>query len=121
MRRKIWIDEEHFALCEVKQEKDYDYYHNLTHIDAKSIAEAMKNNGFCVTNIVDGVIIVNKKRFFFLDNEDYVLNQCSDIFDWFGESQIWDFTYYYDRIVFHHPDGIFYAAYLEDTSNYIKV
>jgi len=124
MKRKIWLDPERFALCEVESFEKVDIYHNLTRIDIESIKEAMINNGYCVERIVcdpiDDAVVVDKLSFFFM-GERYDLNQCSDILEWVGDSQVYDFTRYYDKIVFHHPDGRFYAAYIEDTSNYFKI
>lgn len=51
-----------------------------------------------------------------LDGKTYVLNQCEDIWDWFGSSQVGEYTRYYSRTVFHKEDG-FYAAYSDDLSN----
>jgi hypothetical protein len=68
---------------------------------------------------VTGVININRRCFKF-KGERYTLKQCSDIFEWFGDAEVYEFTYYYDRVVFHTPNG-FFAAYIEDTSNYIGV
>ena len=51
-----------------------------------------------------------------LNGKNYVLNQCEDIWEWFKESVIGEYTRYYDRVVFHTEDG-FYAAYADDLTN----
>ena len=52
----------------------------------------------------------------YLDGKNYVLNQCEDIWKWFKESVIGEYTRYYDKVVFHTKDG-FYSAYADDLSN----
>lgn len=51
-----------------------------------------------------------------LNGKTYTLNQCEDIWKWFKESVIGEYTRYYNRVVFHTEDG-FYAAYADDLSN----
>jgi hypothetical protein len=51
-----------------------------------------------------------------LEGKNYALNQCEDIFKWFEDSVVGEFTRYYDRIVFHTEYG-FYAAYADNLSN----
>ena len=51
-----------------------------------------------------------------LDGKTYILNQCEDIWKWFNESAIGEFTKYYHNIVFHTENG-FYAAYADNLSN----
>lgn len=123
MRRKIWIDEERYASCEVTTDGMTDFYLFDAFKDTKrrqEIVDAMNRNGFSIYAVSDKGVAVSRKYFIF-KGVTFGLNQCSDIFDWFADSRKGDFTYYYDRIVFQHPDGNCYAAYLEDTSNYIKV
>jgi len=82
----------------------------------------MQENGFCIKSVFeeDAAICIDRTHFIF-NGEIYSLNQCSDIFDWFGESQVGDFTYYYDRVVFHASKGHYFAAYIDDITNYIEV
>lgn len=47
---------------------------------------------------------------------NYTLNQCEDIWKWFEESIVGEFTRYYNSVVFHTEEG-FYAAYADDLSN----
>ena len=51
-----------------------------------------------------------------LNGRTYVLNQCEDIWKWFKESIVGEFTRFYNRVVFHTEDG-FYSAYADDLSN----
>ena len=51
-----------------------------------------------------------------LDGITYTLNQCDDIWKWFDESKVGEFTRFYSKIVFHKKDG-FYAAYFDDWTN----
>ena len=46
----------------------------------------------------------------------YILNQCEDIWKWFGNSKVGEFTRYYSYVVFNTGNG-FYAAYSNDLSN----
>lgn len=55
-----------------------------------------------------------------LDGETYILNQCEDIWKWFAESKVGEFTRYYAHTIFHKRNG-FYAAYSSDLSNGIYV
>ena len=119
--KKIWLDNERFVACEVESSDcgRYDYYIcPKNRVD--EVVKAMKDNGMCVLEWFDtGVITINRRCFKF-KGERYTLKQCSDIFEWFGDAQVYEFTYYYDRVVFHTPSG-FFAAYIEDTSNYIGI
>lgn len=126
MKRKIYLDGERYASCEVNNYGDVEVYLFGSSVDMHEVAMAMGRNGFFVKQVFAdeedeeyASIVVDRQKFRF-KGEDYTLNQCSDIFDWFGESQVGDFTYYYDRVVFHTSLG-FYAAYINDTSNYIRV
>lgn len=51
-----------------------------------------------------------------LNGKTYTLNQCEDIWKWFKESVVGEFTRYYNSVVFNTEDG-FYAAYADDLSN----
>lgn len=51
-----------------------------------------------------------------LDGKTYVLNQCEDIWKWFVESVIGEYTHYYSKVVFHTDKG-FYSAYGNDLTN----
>lgn len=121
--RKILIDGEHYATCEFKTDGETDYYHFVAFKSEKrrqEICDAMKRNGYSIYAVTNKGVMVNHKYFIF-KGFTFGLKQCSDLFEWFDYSAKGDFTYYYDRIVFHHTDGHFYAAYLEDTDNYIKI
>lgn len=120
--KKIWLDNERFVACEVESSDcgQYDYYIcPKNRVD--EVVFAMMENGMVVNewSYDTGVITINRRCFKF-KGETYTLKQCSDIFEWFGDAQVYEFTYYYDRVVFHTHNG-FYAAYIENTSNYIGV
>ena len=118
---KIWINPERFALCEVEQNAKLDIYHIVSSgFGIETIKKAMVENGYFIVDADEDVIVVDRQSFFF-KGERYSLNQCSDLWDWFGESRVYEFTYYYDRIVFHSPDRHFYGAFIEDTDNYTKI
>ena len=51
----------------------------------------------------------------------YSLNQCEgDIFEWYKNSSVGQYTNYYDKFIFHTSEGI-EAAYKDDLSNYWKI
>ena len=54
------------------------------------------------------------------NGKSYVLNQCEDIWKWFSESKVGEYTRFFSRAVFHAEDG-FYAADSNNLSNYAKV
>ena len=124
MRRKIWIDGEHFIACEVVyQGGNVDSYIFDCPKRRDELIKAMKDNGFDIVPSkvsLQDEISVNRAVFHF-QGELFTLNQCSDIFEWFENSCVSQFTYYYDRVVFHHYDGRIYAAYIEDTTNYMMI
>lgn len=49
-------------------------------------------------------------------NGKYTLNQCEDIWKWFTESAVGEYTHYYNNVVFHTDKG-FYAAYADNLTN----
>ena len=51
-----------------------------------------------------------------LEGKTYILNQCEDIWKWFEDSKVGEFTRYYSHTIFHKENG-FYAAYSNDLSN----
>ena len=122
MNRKIYLDGERFISCRISNCEHIDVYSFDFPERKEELRQAMIENGYDLVKPMDEEpddIVVNRKYFHF-KGEKYYLNQCSDIFDWFGESQVYEFTYYYDRIVFHTPTG-YIAAYIEDTSNYMRI
>jgi len=52
--------------------------------------------------------------------ETFLLNQCEDIWKWFSESKVGEYTRFFSRAVFHAEDG-FYSAFVNDLTNYAKV
>jgi len=122
MIRRIFLDGGRYASCEVENYGENDVYLFSSVVDLEEVEKTMRTNGFYVKGIrvEEGALVVDRTKFFF-NGEIYSLNQCSDIFDWFGESQVGDFTYYYDRVVFHASKGHYFAAYIDDITNYIEV
>ncbi len=56
----------------------------------------------------------------FLGNT-YTLNQCeSDLYEWFVQSCVGEYTHHYSNCVFHTKDG-FFAAPGDNLSNYILI
>lgn len=53
-----------------------------------------------------------------LNGETYTLNQAEDedLYQWFEESKVGEFTRFYSQYVFHKANGC-YAAYVNDISN----
>lgn len=104
--------------------KDNVQYWSVACNGAESVAEELKRNGMVVMNIREGVptsvIEVDTLRYH-VWNMDFHLNQCEDIFEWFRTSEECDFTRYYKHVVFHHPNGRFYAAYADDIDNFIEI
>lgn len=50
----------------------------------------------------------------------YTLNQCEDIWQWFKESKVGEFTRYYSKTIFHTDHG-FCAAPSNDLTNWCYV
>ena len=122
MKRKIYLNGERYVECRISNCEHIDVYSFDFPDKKEEIKQAMINNGYKLVIPMDEEpddIVVNRNQFYF-KGEKYDLNQCSDIFEWFEESLVYEFTYYYDRIVFHTPLGII-AAYIEDTSNYMRI
>ena len=46
----------------------------------------------------------------------YTLNQCENIWHWFSNSKVGEFTRFYSKTIFHTENG-FYAAYSDNLSN----
>lgn len=101
--------------------KDNIQYWSVSCSGAQAVAEELKRNGMVVTNIREGVptsvIEVDTSRFH-VWNYTYHLNQCEDLLEWVRTSKAGEFTNYYDKVVFHHPEGRFIAAYRDDINNY---
>lgn len=91
--------------------------------NAKKVAEFLLRNGYEVTSVDDkdmpNRIEVDRNVFNF-KGDTYHLNQCEDLIEWTQESEIGEFSYYYDKIVFHTSDG-FVAAYRDDINNNWKI
>lgn len=50
----------------------------------------------------------------------YVLNQCEDIWQWFEQSKVGEYTRYYSQTVFHTANGII-AAPSDDLKNWYRI
>ena len=119
--RKIWLDANRFVSCEVddRSSDTFDFY-TCPKDRVFEVVSAIRNNGMLVASIDGNRICVNHTKMWF-QVDLYKLRQCSDLFEWFGESKKGEFTYYYDRVVFHTHSGKFCAAYFEDLNNYIEI
>ena len=53
--------------------------------------------------------------------QQYVLNQAEDLFEFIDNSKSGEYTVYYDRLVFHTERNGFIAAYKDDLSNYWEI
>ena len=119
MKRKVFLSDNRYITCEVTNgDNNIDIYEPYKM--SEELVDAMRDNGYYLKEVQDDAILVDRTYFFF-KNGCYILNQCSDLFEWFGDSQIGDFTYYYNKVVFHAFDGRFYAADIDDTTNYIMI
>ena len=87
--------------------------------NAKVLAEFLKSKGYAVVAI-DEVSTPQRveinKYFFYFQGEEYHLNQCDDLIEWVKTSKVGEFSFYYDKLVFHTSDG-FIAAYRDDINN----
>ena len=89
---------------------------------AEAVADFLAKNGAMVVGVKNDFpskVSVDRTVCFF-GGDSYNLNQCEDIFDWARDSSVYDFTYYYDKVVFHTQNGII-AAYRDDINNTIKL
>lgn len=119
--RKVWLDAERFVACQIKASNDKCELYSCPKGRGAEVLKAMLNNGMVVTTYNLGMtdFVVDRTQMNF-QGERFCLNQCSDIWEWFSKSKEGEFTYYYDRVVFHCSDGI-YAGYREDINNYMKI
>lgn len=54
--------------------------------------------------------------------EPYTLNQAQEnIYEWIDRSKPGEFTYYYDKVVFHTERDGYIAAYRDDLDNYFNI
>ena len=118
--KKIWLDANRFVSCEVddRSSDTFDFY-TCPKERVFDVVTTMRKNGLVVASIDGNRICVNHTKMWF-QVDLYKLRQCSDLFDWFATSKVYQFTYHYDRLVFHCPDG-FCAAYRYDLSNFFKI
>ena len=66
-------------------------------------------------------LIKHVNSYVVFNGNHYSLNQCDgDIFEWFKNSSVGQYTNYYDKLVFHTREGA-EAAYKDDLSNYWKI
>lgn len=54
------------------------------------------------------------------EGASYVLNQCEDVWKWFSESKVGEFTRYYSHTIFHTENG-FCSAPSSDLNNWCYV
>ena len=118
--RRILINGIHH-LCEVTHTDNIEHW---SVADAEDVSEELIKNGVDVLSIdcskLPNKIEVDRAVYHFL-HETFTLNQCeTDLLNWFRDSKVGEFTYYYQNVVFHRADGC-YAAYRNDISNYIRI
>lgn len=105
-------------ICNLSHRDNIQYW---TCCNAKKVAEALEKNGLVVVSIDDSdlpeKIEVDTSRYH-VWNYTYHLNQCEDLLEWIRTSKAGEFTNYYDKVVFHHPEGKFIAAYRDDINNF---
>lgn len=112
-------------ICGVTHNDNIEHW-SVSNSFANYLAEHLKANGMEVVSIFDkgtygtGRVDVDRNVYHF-KGDTYKANQCEDIFKWFSESNEGDFTYYYDRVVFHSKGRKFYAAYRDDINNFVEV
>lgn len=115
MQRRITIDGLTY-ICNVSHDDEVEYW---SVANAKRLAEFLTGNGYEVTAIDDAGLpqrVEIDKSVFNFQGEVYHLNQCEDLIEWTQASVVGEFSYYYDKIVFHTSDG-FVAAYRDDINN----
>lgn len=105
-------------ICNLSHQDNIEYWRVACH-GAEKVAEELKRNGFEVVAIQAGcpssTIQVDNSIYNFMDDV-YHLNQCEDIIEWCASSVVGEFSYYYDKVIFHTHDG-FVAAYRDDINN----
>ena len=119
--KKIWLSDTACRQVYVSFGSDEEYWNcEQCKNDVQRVAEFLKKNGFDILEVAD----VEGEHYVKIDRnvhdfngERYILNQCTgDIFEWFRNAIIGDFTYYFDKLVFNTEDG-FVAAYIENINN----
>ena len=115
IQRRILIDGLWY-ICNLSHRDNIEYW---SVANAKRLAEFLTSNGYEVTAIDDAGLpqrVEIDKSVFNFQGEVYHLNQCEDLIEWTQASVVGEFSYYYDKIVFHTSDG-FVAAYRDDINN----
>lgn len=117
--REIYVGD---TICHCQITHNDNIYHYRVGF-ANEVAEQFRNNGMEVLSVNDSYTEIDVDHdIYHFKGDKYVLNQCEDLFQWFEDSKVCEFTYYYnDRIVFHSPDGHFYSSYWNDINNYIMI
>ena len=126
MEKRIYINGIQTTLiCGVSHTDNIEHW-SVSNSSAKHLAEHLKANGMEVLSVFDkgsygtGRVDIDRNVYHF-KGDTYKINQCDDIFNFITQSNEGDFTYYYDRVVFHTKGRKFFAAYRNDISNYIEI
>ena len=114
--RRITIDGLTY-LCNVTKRGNIEH---ITAANTEEVAEFLRNNGALIIYVNEKEIMVDA-TFYHYDGKKFQLLQCEgDLLEWAVKSKEGDFTYYYDKVVFHCADG-FHAAYRDDITNHWKI
>lgn len=105
------------AICNITHSDNIEHW---SCFDGGRVAEVLVANGMYIVGISSKQVDVDRSVYYFRD-ERYTLNQCDDIFNWISQSKEGEFTYHYDRVVFHTKGRKFYAAYRNDINNFVEV
>lgn len=119
----IPIDDKKYVTCVKDSNEKYDFY-RCPNSEAGYVQFALVSNGRRIVDVKedgqDSVIWIDRCLVKFLGKK-YTLKQCYDLCEWFRNSNVGDFTYYYRHIVFHCEDDRFYSAYIDDIKNFIQI
>lgn len=125
MRKRIWLNDTEIRQVYITYGDNKEYWNcEGCKNDVHRIAEYLKSQGYDINQVVDEddeqYIEVNRSVHDF-KGKRYLLNQCDgDVFEWFRNATIGDFTYYFDKLIFNTEDG-FVAAYRDDINNNCKI
>ncbi len=123
MAKFINIDNKKYAVCDWENAGYMEaVYVNRSNFDTEVVAEAMRKNGFEVVKVTGNRILVDRKKLHFM-GDTYTLNQCdnADIIDWANQLKPYEFTWYFERVLFKLPDNRVIASYAHDLKNYAEV
>lgn len=125
MEKTIWLNDTESRKVYVSYEDDEECWNCERCIDGtQRVADYLRAQGYHIIQVVneDGEHYIKVNRLVHdLNGVSYKRNQCDgDIFEWFNNALIGDFTYYFDKLIFNTEDG-FVAAYRDNINNNIKI